>query len=209
MSADRLAHGRTEKGRLMSVGRARMVGSLTLLAATVAATLAALFAVGSDNAKAADPPPGFNVICDFCKTAMIDPIVDPGMQSEHLHDFFGGEVNANSDRSQLVTGTSTCEPGADRTGYWAPTAYLNGIAQPGVGCPDGYHATPTPTLAITYSTKFGSGITLSSGEPYTMHADFLDGWSRDQLDRLIRLCVNSGKGCNSRQTVSVASGEPR
>ena len=59
-------------------------------------------------------------------------------------------------------------------------------------CPS-THPTPVPTLSaiVRFPIPTSEGkVTLSSGEPSTMHADFFNAWKQKELDRLVKHCIN-------------------
>ena len=59
-------------------------------------------------------------------------------------------------------------------------------------CPS-THPTPLPTLSaiIRFAVPTTEGtVTLSSGAPSTMHADFFNAWKQEELDRLVKKCIN-------------------
>jgi hypothetical protein len=75
----------------------------------------------------------FRFICGAGKLGYIDPIVNPGSVSAHLHQFYGNDgITADSTYASLrASGTSTCNSdsagnySANRSGYWMP-AMLDG-----------------------------------------------------------------------------------
>ncbi len=58
-------------------------------------------------------------------------------------------------------------------------------------CPSS-HPVPVPRLNFknVYDTYGGPGITLSSGGPETMHADFWNTWDQTKLEALVKFCIN-------------------
>ena len=60
-------------------------------------------------------------------------------------------------------------------------------------CPPS-HPVPVPRLNFknVYDTYGGPGITLASGGPETMHADFWNTWDQAKLESLVKFCLNSG-----------------
>ncbi len=42
-----------------------------------------------------------------------------------------------------------------------------------------------------------SGITLSSGTTFSMHADFFNAWDPDALAERVRNCLDQSAKCNS------------
>jgi hypothetical protein len=80
----------------------------------------------------------------------VDPAVQPGSASPHMHSFDGGNsVSANTDFA--ATQSSTCTTArikTDKSLYWRPTLYWNGNGT-------GYHRVPEKSTKIYY--KFGDG----------------------------------------------------
>lgn len=72
----------------------------------------------------------FRFTCSPGNVAWVDPIVNPGIASAHLHQFFGNtDVQQNETYESLrTTGDSTCNNQLNRSGYWLP-AMLNGRGQ--------------------------------------------------------------------------------
>jgi hypothetical protein len=64
------------------------------------------------------------------------------------------------------------------------------------GCPR-THPVPVPelTFAIVFPIRSGSGVRLSSGPPYTMHADFFNAWNQTVLKNLIQNCIRQNREC--------------
>jgi hypothetical protein len=93
----------------------------------VVVTCLLLLGVGNRNSQVAkesvEPKLGsFRVECTLARQQQVDPIVDWGRRSRHMHDFFGNRmVVATSTFESLYAGTSSCSATADRGAYWAPT----------------------------------------------------------------------------------------
>jgi hypothetical protein len=66
------------------------------------------------------------------------------------------------------------------------------------GCPRS-HPVPVPELTYSITLPFhnGSNVHLSSGPPYTMHADFLNSWNQLVLRHLVQRCIHGGIECPS------------
>jgi hypothetical protein len=71
-------------------------------------------------------------------------------------------------------------------------------------CPQ---AQPVPVVQLILAVRYPfdedpSGLRLASGPMITGHGDVLNGWRRDELDKLTRLCLNRGQICgvSSRRT---------
>lgn len=69
----------------------------------------------------------FQVRCLTSHVAQVDPIVAPGMQSAHVHEFFGNRLtSSNPSYDRMLTGSTTCSTAKDTAGYWTPTLIKNG-----------------------------------------------------------------------------------
>ncbi|MFG1904487.1 DUF1996 domain-containing protein [Micromonospora carbonacea] len=73
----------------------------------------------------------FRADCPSKGRAGDDPIVMWGRPgASHTHEFFGNTTtNAYTDLTSLRAGGTTCNPVADKSAYWVPTLYQNGVAQ--------------------------------------------------------------------------------
>ncbi len=62
------------------------------------------------------------------------------------------------------------------------------------------HPVPIPEVKIDfrYDAPGGPGLALASGPWYTMHADFLNAWDQDELERLVRVCIKGNLICRQR-----------
>jgi hypothetical protein len=78
----------------------------------------------------------FVVDCGYSHRAADDPIVFPNVpRASHDHSFFGNRsTNAFSTADTLENGRTLCGRGADRSAYWVPTLYADGIAVTPQGC---------------------------------------------------------------------------
>jgi hypothetical protein len=56
---------------------------------------------------------------------------------------------------------------------------------------------PTISLTIRYPVRGGRGFELSSSGQYTGHADFVNAWDQDELERLVDDCLNALAHCGS------------
>lgn len=63
-------------------------------------------------------------------------------------------------------------------------------------CPDS-HPVPVPRLTVNvfYGNVPASDVKLSSGPSNTAHADFMNAWDQDELERLVRGCLNADLFC--------------
>jgi hypothetical protein len=77
----------------------------------------------------ADAKPGWIVSCTFSHSLPDDPIVafrQPGVS--HLHDFVGANTtDAFSTFESLRTGGTTCAMPGDKSSYWVPALYEDGV----------------------------------------------------------------------------------
>lgn len=64
------------------------------------------------------------------------------------------------------------------------------------GCPES-HPTPIPQLqmAIDFPPVPAEGLSLSSGDTATAHADFWNTWDQEKLEREVALCLNRDLVC--------------
>ncbi len=92
--------------------------------------VAAVPLADSAEARRKLPRRPFGSVCAYSHTAMDDPIVKPGQPgAAHSHDFFGNTTtDAFSTTESLAAGSTTCRTGSDRSAYWAPTLYSDGVA---------------------------------------------------------------------------------
>jgi hypothetical protein len=64
------------------------------------------------------------------------------------------------------------------------------------GCPDTHPvAVPQLTLAIDYPAVDPAGLSPSSGDLATMHADFWNVWDQDKLADEVAMCLNLDLVC--------------
>ncbi|KAI9710821.1 MAG: hypothetical protein M1812_007370 [Candelaria pacifica] len=65
--------------------------------------------------------------CSLIQTGRIDPVINPGMISPHVHKIVGASnINPNSTYDTLQTaGCTSCSIQADKSAYWAPQLYYN------------------------------------------------------------------------------------
>jgi hypothetical protein len=76
-------------------------------------------------------------------------------------------------------------------------------------CPSGFsHALPRVIMRMEYPVGTSTGtITLSSGAPFTAHADFWNTWDQAKLRSLVDNCLNADKDCGVfRGTTSGSTG---
>ena len=106
-------------------GRARI--SVIVAAAAIASSVFA-----SPIPADAGPRSGEFIVNCFYNgvTRRADPIISPGVESAHRHDFFGNATVAKDSTITSMEATTpaqtACEDTHDTAGYWVPTGYLNG-----------------------------------------------------------------------------------
>ncbi|GAA3449905.1 DUF1996 domain-containing protein [Dactylosporangium matsuzakiense] len=65
------------------------------------------------------------------------------------------------------------------------------------------HPVPIPSVSFVIGYPLNtdtSGITLSSGNGFSMHADFFNAWEPDALAQRVRDCLDQGYKCNAQGT---------
>lgn len=72
---------------------------------------------------------GWLTKCPYSHSNHDDPIKYPGQQgASHLHDFFGARTtNYQSTYSTMMASPTTCGTAADKSAYWTPALYKNGV----------------------------------------------------------------------------------
>jgi hypothetical protein len=107
----------------------------------------------------------FNAPCRFSHRAADDPIVFPGKRgASHMHDFLGNSsTGARSTPGSLRAAPSLCRNAADKSAWWVPTLYENGIAL-------------SPEVASTYYR--GGGREASTIEPFPFGLRVIAGNSK-------------------------------
>jgi len=79
---------------------------------------------------------------------------------------------------------------ADHKSHMAYT--VNGL------CPSNYPAqVPELELHATYPTAGGPSTVLSSGAPFTYHADFFNAWNQSALVGFVNFCLHRGVVCGT------------
>lgn len=72
-------------------------------------------------------------------------------------------------------------------------------------CPADYPVVlPRLIIRISWPISNAGGVTLASGEAYTLHADFFNAWNETTLSTLVDRCINAGVNCG-KQVGSVIS----
>jgi hypothetical protein len=106
------------------------------------------------RAQIAAPLPGseFRADCLGTHVAGDDPIVkfnQPG--ASHRHQFIGNSsANASSTEATLRVGATNCNPVVDKSPYWVPALYKNGVHVPPESVIVYYQGLTNPQTAIAY-----------------------------------------------------------
>jgi hypothetical protein len=81
------------------------------------------------GAPGSDASAGWITSCSYSHSNNEDPIVFPGLlRAAHLHDYAGAvTTGAFSTPSSLLAGGTTCAMPADRSGYWTPAVFEDGV----------------------------------------------------------------------------------
>ena len=122
-----------------------------LVAAVATVTILTPLVVGAEPVNGGGQ---FVVRCLYSHSLPDDPVVFPGQPgASHLHDFFGNtSVKASSTVDSMLASDTTCQAASDTAGYWAPTAYLNGV-----------QVTPTVMRIYYLDTRGQETETIPSG----------------------------------------------
>lgn len=89
----------------------------------------------------------------------------------------------------------------DGKNLWLPnTAHMSYPI--GSKCPSTH---PVPLLQLMFNLGYsdatgGKGFKLSSGEWYTAHADFINGWHPETMERLVDVCLRDKRYCGLTQS---------
>ncbi|KAL8999994.1 MAG: hypothetical protein Q9169_001239 [Polycauliona sp. 2 TL-2023] len=134
--------------------------------------------------------------CGISQTSRIDPIINPGSLSGHVHKFAGASnVNAQSTYESLLQAPcSSCEIQDDKSAYWTPQLYYqhaNGS----------FEEVPNRGMAVYYLgrgdnknlTTFPPGFRMVSGDSAARSYDqatLIPGGNRPVSDRVNFACLN-------------------
>jgi hypothetical protein len=102
-------------------------------------------------------------------------------------------VDTGNERLQVLIFFPQCWDGKH---LWLPNTTHMTYASKGK-CPETH---PVPLMQVQYNlgynaAKGGSEFKLSSGEWYTFHADFVNGWHPTTLKKLTEACTFGGRYC--------------
>ena len=132
--------------------------------------LASVIALFPSLAAASD---GWLVKCPYSHSNNDDPIKFPGQRGvSHLHDFFGAKTtNYLSTYSTMVVGSTSCGTTGDRSGYWTPALFQNGIKIN----PGGSHTGQTIREQFYYrNNNYSSGTKV---EPFPPNFRMIQGYA--------------------------------
>jgi chitodextrinase len=121
--------------------------------------------------------------------------------------YWGCSDNSNSSKQPLPidcsTGIITLHVGFPScwNGWQLDTPdHKSHVAYPSSGACPSTHPVRVPRLIERFEYPVGtssSGITLSSGSPYTAHADFWNTWDQARLEQLTADCLNKNVDCGT------------
>ena len=114
--------------------------------------------------------PEFHASCPVSHHASDDPIVFPGkVGASHNHTFMGNNTtDANSTLASLQGGTTTCDPTGDKSAYWIPTLYANGVP-----------VDPAGSVTIYYGSRLQDP---RKTQPFPPGFRMITGDSKNQVD---------------------------
>lgn len=115
--------------RKIQINIVLFIAALVTQVTTVFAAPALQPQKGVRLAPARAAAPGWIVSCQYSHSLPDDPIVafrQPG--ASHMHDFVGARVtDAFSTATALVAGGTTCAMPGDKSAYWVPALFKNGV----------------------------------------------------------------------------------
>jgi hypothetical protein len=105
----------------------------------------------------------FRADCRGTHIAGDDPIVKFGQfGASHIHQFIGNfSANAASTQASLRTGRTNCDPATDKSPYWVPALYKNGVHVPPESVIVYYQGITDPARAVAYP----QGLKIVVGNP--------------------------------------------
>ena len=167
-------------------------------------------ALPGDNGARDGGGGGFVVDCAFSHSGTVDPIVMPGHTGmSHLHEFFGNTTtNENSTGATLLAGSTTCSDSNDRSAYWVPALFQDGVRVAPIGArvmyegrgagvtafPAGFMAVAgrtdqtaawgcaAPGQRLTLGTSVASVPTCATGSRLVAQINFPQCWDGSSLD---------------------------
>ena len=167
-------------------------------------------ALPGDNGARDGGGGGFVVDCAFSHSGTVDPIVMPGHTGmSHLHEFFGNTTtNESSTGATLLAGSTTCSDSNDRSAYWVPALFQDGVRVAPIGArvmyegrgagvtafPAGFMAVAgrtdqtagwgcaAPGQRLTLGTSVASVPTCATGSRLVAQINFPQCWDGSSLD---------------------------
>lgn len=122
---------------------------------------------------------GWLVECDSVKFEQIDPMVNPGGPSHHLHEFFGnGNINHSSvtqDFADTPQSEIECTDVNDKSAYWSPAVYQDGQLLTAEGFKAYYKSTTPDAVAMPLGLRMVAGNAGATG-----NQNELVGWFEEQ-----------------------------
>jgi hypothetical protein len=129
MKIGELGHKRRQRRNLIISLVVVMVSAVIILTAAPFSQAGVQFNVISPTDPKYPQIVDFDTTCFHVTTDSFDPIVMPGMMGmSHTHTFVGNlSINPNSTTASLDAGTTNCIQHGDKSSYWMPTVYANGV----------------------------------------------------------------------------------
>ena len=118
--------------------------------------------------------------CKWSHTAVDDPIVNPGGDAAHRHEFFGNtSTNRNSTYESMIASEGLCNKGGDTAAYWLPSLFdERGVRIQPIRIRVYYSNEPVSAGPVTV---FPPDFRLIAGYPHAFdpHPNSFFGWSCD------------------------------
>lgn len=143
-------------------------------------------------------PPGFRMIAGSAKAT--------SAQSRRV-TYWNCGIGGGVDRSSTVPTCPDAARHALRLHVTFPSCWdgknldsadhQSHVAYPVAGhCPSRYaHALPQITLIYRYPVTGAGTVSLASGNPFSVHADFFNAWQQRDLQSLVDGCLNALRHC--------------
>ncbi len=128
-----------------------------------------LAAIQAQQVLAPLPGSEFRADCLGTHIAGDDPIVKFGQAGQsHVHQFIGNSsANAFSTEATLRVGATNCNPVVDKSPYWVPALYKNGVHVPPESVIIYYQGITNPQTAVAYP----QGLKIVVGNPAATNPD--------------------------------------
>lgn len=139
--------------------------------------------------------------CKWSHTAVDDPIVNPGADAAHQHEFFGNtSTNRDSTYESMTAAEGKCNKGGDTAAYWLPSLFDgNGDRIQPIRIRVYYSNEPVSAGPVTV---FPPDLRIIAGYPHAFdpHPNSFYGWS---CDNAIDLSPSlAGIDCGDRGYIS-------